>query len=34
MGKFLGMVLAITAAFAVYKLAVQPMVDSALKGVK
>jgi len=28
------MVLAITAAFAVYKLAVQPMVDSALKGAK
>ena len=30
MGKFLGTVLAITAAFAVYKLAVQPMVESAL----
>jgi len=30
MGKFLGMVLAITAAIAVYKLAVQPVVDSFL----
>ena len=34
MGKFLGTVLAITAAFAVYKLAVQPMIDSVLKGAK
>ena len=32
MGKFLGMVLAITAAVAVYKLAVQPMVDSLMAG--
>lgn len=30
MSKFLGMVLAITAAIAVYKLAVQPMVDGFL----
>jgi len=34
MGKFLGTVLAITAAYAVYKIAVQPMVDSVLKGAK
>ena len=32
MGKFLGTVLAITAAYAIYKIAVQPMIDSALKG--
>ena len=30
MSKFLGMVLAITAAVAVYKLAVQPMIDGLL----
>ena len=30
MNRFLGYVLAITAAFAVYKMAVQPMVDGLL----
>lgn len=34
MGKFLGSVLAIVAAIAVYKLAVQPMIDTAMKGAK